>query len=139
MRKQNGLAGMDVIIAIIVIIIFSGLIISLMYNNVIQNVKLKKETLAMIYLTEISENIGIQDYDHENYSLIGTEYTEIIEENVFVPKKVIDSYKVEMAVITEFEGITDNEDILKKVQIKLTYKVGNKAYICSMERIKIRE
>ena len=139
MRKESALAGIDIIIAIIAIIIFSGLIISLIYNNVIENVKLKKSTMAMIHLTEISENIGIQDYDAEVYNIIGTEYTEILEENILVPQEVIDSYKVEMAVITELEDTTNYEDIIKKIKIKLTYELENKTYTCSIERMKIRE
>ena len=35
--------------------------------------------------------------------------------------------------------IMDNEDILKKIQLTLTYEVGNKIFNSSMERMKIKE
>lgn len=128
-KKDKGLVGVDIIIAIIAITIFSTLIISLMYNNVIENVKLKRETLAMIYLTETFENIGIESYDN------------IIESNInnLVPKGARDSYQVEMTVTSDFDDVANNENIMKKITVKMSYEVGNKTYSCSMERMKIKE
>lgn len=138
-KNNKGFAGVDMIIAVIAITIFSTLILSLMGNNVIENLKLTKETMAMIYITEIFENVGIQPFDSEVYNIIGTDYTEITEENILVPEEVINNYKVEMAATTELDGVTNNENILKKIKIKLTYQVANKDYVCSMERMKIKE
>lgn len=128
-KNEKGLAGVDVIIAIIAITIFSTLIISLMYNNVLENVKLKKETLATIYLTETFENIGIENYEN------------ITEENInsLVPQEARENYNVEMTVTNEFENVTNNEDIMKKVIVKMSYVVGNKSYSCSMQRMKVKE
>ena len=128
-KKDSGLVGVDMVIAIIAITILSTLIVSLMYNNVIENVKLKKETLAMIYITETFENIGIESY------------TNVTEDNIndLVPEDAINNYQVEMTVTTDFDDITNNEYIMKKVTLKLSYEVANKTYSCSMERIKIKE
>lgn len=128
-KKDNGFTVVDVIIAVIAIMIFSTLIYSLMYTYVLENVKLKKETLAMIYMTEIFENIGI------------ARYTDVTQENIYnlVPEHVTDSYNVEFTV----EDIAGSKDIIKKIQIKLTYSVGTegnkKQYTCSMERMKIND
>lgn len=128
-KKEKGLAGVDIIIAIIAITIFSTLIVSLMYNNVIENVKLKRETLATIYLTETFENIGIESYEN------------ITEENInnLVPQEARDSYQVEMTVTSDFANVDNNENIMKKVVVKMSYVVGNKSYSCSMQRMKIKE
>ena len=40
------------------VMIFSSLIFAMIFNNAVENVKLKKETMAMIYITEIFETIG---------------------------------------------------------------------------------
>lgn len=138
-KKDNALAGIDIIIAIIAVTIFSTLIISMIYNNIIENVKLKKEALAMIFITEIFENVGIEAYDNEVYNNIGTEYTQITEANILVPQEAIDNFTVEMAVTAELDGVTNNENILKKVQVKLTYQIDDKTYIRSMQRMKIKE
>lgn len=128
-KKDNGLAGVDVIIAIIAVMIFSTLIISLISNNVMENVKLKKETLAMIYITEIFENIAIEDYEN------------VTETNIdnFLPEEIGEEFQVEMQVTQELEGVANNENILKKVEVTLTYDVGDKTYTCSMQRMKIKE
>lgn len=139
-KKDNALAGIDMMIAVIAIIIFSTLLIALICNNAIENVKLVKESMAMIYITEIFENIGIQAYGDEVYNNIGSDYTEITEENVLVPQEILENYKVEMKVVDTFEDIENkDQDILKKVYVKLTYEVGNKTYSCSMERLKAKE
>lgn len=140
--KQNkGIAGIDMVIAIIAVTIFSTLIISMMYNNVVENVKLKKETLAMIYITEIFENVGIENYTNltvGDYTDIGAnDYAEEIE--ALIPEEVISDYKVDLIITDELDNVTENEDILKKVQITLTYDVNDKTYTSSMQRMKIKE
>ena len=128
-KKENGIAGVDMIIAIIALTIFSALIISLIYNNVIENVKLKQEALAMIYITEIFENIGIANYE------------EITEENIntLVPEQIRNSFKVIMNVTTDFEDVENNEGIMKKIEVELSYDITNKTYSYSMQRMKIKE
>jgi len=112
-----------------------------MYSNVMENVKLKKETLAMIYITEIFENIGIEDYSNlsvGNYpNITSNSYDNYIER--LIPTDLPEDYKVNLLITNQFEGITNNENILKKVQLKLTYEVGNKVFNSSMERMKIKE
>ena len=128
-KKENGLAGTDMVIAIIAIIIFSTLILSLIVNNSIENMKVAKETMAMIYITEIFENIGIADYNT------------VSEENIdnFVPQEVLKNYKVDVTINNKFDEIEEQQDIIKKIKVTLTYNIGNKTYTSSMERLKIRE
>ena len=103
-KKESGIVVIDAVIATMAIMAFSILILSLIRNNIMENVKLKKETLAMIYITEIFENIAIEDYDN------------ITEENIsaLVPQIVRNSYEVELEVEDNFEEIIDVENIIKK-------------------------
>lgn len=128
-KKENGLAGTDMVIAIIAITIFSTLILSLMVNNSIENIKVVRETMAMIYITEIFENIAISDYDT------------ISEENIdnFVPQDALKNYKVDVTIDNNFEEVEEQQDIIKKISVTLTYNIGNKSYTSSMERYKIKE
>lgn len=140
-RGDRGLATVDMIIAIIAIMIFSSLIVSMMYSNVMENVKLKKETLAMIYMTEIFENVG-----RENYSNLSVGTYEDITVNTYdeyieglIPEDLPEDYIVDIVITNNLEGVKNNEDILKKVELTLTYKVGEKIFSSSMERMKIKE
>ena len=128
-KNNNGFVAADMTIAIIAIIIFSGLIISMMYNNFLENMKIKKEALAMIYLTEALENIGIADYN------------EVTQENAesLIPTELADtSYQMQIEVISDLD-LSDTEDIIKKVKATISYKIGNRNYETSLERIKIKE
>ena len=58
-KNNKGYVAIDMALAILGIIVFSGLIISLMHSNFLGNAKTKKEAIAVIYLTELMENIGI--------------------------------------------------------------------------------
>ncbi len=140
-RDDRGLATVDMIIAIIAIMIFSSLIVSMMYSNVMENVKLKKETLAMIYITETFENVGIEDY---NNLTVGS-YEDITNNNYdsyiegLIPEDLPEDYKVDIVITNNLEGVKNNEDILKKVELTLNYEVGEKIFSSSMERMKIKE
>lgn len=130
LKKDNALAGIDMIIAIVVVMIFSVLILTLITNNALENVKNAKETMAMIYITEIFENIGMAEYDTVSKE----------NANTFISQEILNNYDVEMRVEDTFEKIENkDQDILKKVYLTLTYEIGNKVYSCSMERLKIRE
>lgn len=125
MKKINnkGFVGIDIGIAIVAIIVFSGLIFSLMSNHFLENVKLQAESLSIIYLTETLENIAIADYD------------EVIQENStnFIPQDLNNEfYEVTLQV-------TNESQIIKKVKATVSYKIVNKEYQHSMERFKIKE
>lgn len=140
-KNNRALAGIDIVIAVMAITIFSTLIVSMMHSNVMENAKLKKETEAMIYITEIFENIGIENYNNlpvGNYEdITNNSYDESIEK--LIPTDIEGKYLVNLVITDQLEGVSDKEDILKKVQITLTYDLVGKRYNCSMERMKIKE
>ena len=129
-RKNNGFVGIDMTIAVMAIIIFSGLIIFLMYNNFLENVKIKREALATIYLTETMENIGIESYDNINIDN---------KENLISANAIENGYDIQLTISDFYEDDTTKEDIIKKVVATISYKIGNKNYQHSMERVKIKE
>ena len=124
-KKSKGFVGIDMLVAIIAITLFSGLIVSLMYNNYLQNIKARRDALATIYLTEIFENVGIASFN------------EVTQENAqsFIPKDLAENkYEASITVTPYSEG---NTNILKKVQAVISYNFNNKQYKYTMERNKI--
>lgn len=123
-KEGKGFVGTDMLIAIAAIMIFSGLIISLMYNNFVENTKIKKQALANMYLVEILENISIADYEdvtNENPNIIPADLS-------------TENFDVELE-ISESGG----EKITKKIIATISYQIKNKKYEYSIERIKIKE
>lgn len=129
-KKENAFVGVDMAIAIIAIFVFSGLIITLMHSNFLENLKIKTEALAIIYLTETLENVAIADYDYITENDIETCIPDELKET---------NYQIKLE-ISDLELSEDkNEDIIKKVIATISYTLGEKNYEYSMERMKIKE
>lgn len=123
-NRESGFVGVDMILSILAVLIFSGLIISLMYNNAVENIKIKRQALAIIYLTETFENIGIANYE------------DVTQENKanFIPTEVADkNYEMDITINED-----ENEQITKKITATISYKLANKKYEYSIERIKMK-
>lgn len=128
LKSKRGITGVDAIIAIIAIMIFTSTILALMYNVKMENLKIKAKALASVYMTEILENIGI------------TEYDEVTSENIELIPQMPEALnaKINVSKIIE-EDTTKTEDILKKVTVTISYKIGNKTYQETTQRLKTKE
>lgn len=134
-KKKEGYVGIDMAIAIVSVIVFSGLIFSLMYYNALENIKLRKQALATIYLTETMENIAIEDYENITQENIQNGRVSLIPADMDTQKY---SMAIEVNALTLSPEIED-EDIVKKVKATVTYTVQDKTYQYSMERTKVKE
>ncbi len=128
LKNKNGFTAVDISIAVITIMIFTSIILSLMYNVKIENLKIKAKVLANIHLVETLENIGIANYEDvtsDNLSLL--------------PTTMSDSYAAKIQVSKLSDEDNEKEDVIKKVNVIISYKIGNKTYEESVERLKIKE
>lgn len=128
-KNSKGFTQTDIVVAVVAIIFFTTLIVALMTNVKVQSAKLKGKLLADIYLTEALENVGILQYDYvteENKNLIFPKMTD-----VFTPQ-------LSISKLTD-EDNTKDEDVIKKVEVKITYQIGNKTYEETAKRLKVKE
>ena len=128
-KNSKGFTQTDIAVAVVAIIFFTTLIVALMTNVKVQSTKLKGKLLANIYLTEALENVGILQYDYvteENKNLIFPKMTD-----VFTPQ-------LSISKLTD-EDNTKDEDVIKKVEVKITYQIGNKTYEETAKRLKVKE
>ena len=136
-KNNNGFVGIDMAIAVFAIIIFSTLIVSLMFNTFLENLKIKKEALATIYLTETLENVGIVNYDDITQENIDSGVI-----NLIPPDIESYNYTMKIEVLTDSLSLSDAQKqtgIVKKVKATISYIIGNKNYQYIMERAKIKE
>ena len=134
-KTEKGFVGIDMVLAIAAVMIFSVLIIALMNNNYLQNIKVNKKALATIYLTETLENIGIAKYEDITQSNIDNIISDLVPEGL--EEK---GYKIKIEVDEDISlGEETTEDILKKVKVTISYKVRDKEYQYYMERLKAKE
>ena len=126
-KSDKGFTATDIAIAIVTIIIFTSTILGLMYNVKNENVKLQAKLLSNIYLTETLENIGIADYD------------DVTSENSnLIPADITDKFHVTLEV-TEVPNENSEENIVKRINAKITYTIAGKQYENSIQRLKIKE
>lgn len=127
MKREKGLTGVDISIAVIAIMLFTGIILSLMYNVRLENIKIKAKTMANIYLTETMENIGIVSYE------------EVAESNQELLPEINNFFKETIEVTKISKEDLAEQDIVKKVKVKVSYTIGNKTYEETMQRLKVKE
>ncbi len=125
LKNNKGITGIDSVIALVAIMIFSSTVFALMYNVRNENLKMSYKLLSNIYLVETLENIGIEKYENINNDNL----------EVF-PNKMSDKFEKSIEV-NNFKD--KEEDIIKKVKVSIKYKIGDKTYEETAERLKIKE
>lgn len=127
-KCNKAFVGTDVVISIITIVLFSSIIVAMILNNSLENIKLYKQAQATIYLTETLENIGdagyIKTYDYKN------------EYDACKPKEAID--KKYSITINKPETLGEN-DIIQKISVDIEYIIGDKTYKQTIQRTKVKE
>ena len=127
-KDNKGFTQPDIVISIIAVMLFTTIILSVMINVKNSNAKLKAKSIANIYMTEILENIGIAQYE------------DVTEENKskFIPE-MTKAFETQINVTKVSDEDSKKEDEIKKVEVKITYKIGNKTYEENAKRLKVKE
>ncbi len=128
LKNRKGFTGIDISISIIAIVLFTSTILALMYNVKMENLKMQAKLLSTIYLTEILENVGIVKYE------------DVITDNTtLIPTNIPDTYNININVEKYSDTDPTKEDIIKKVNVTIKYKIGDKTYEESAQRLKVKE
>ena len=127
-KSNKGFTGIDIVLSIIIIITFTSIIVSLMYSVKMENYRIKAMAISNIYLVETLENIGIADYDE-----IKSDNTDLF------PKEMSTEFEKKIEVTSINDEEESKEDIIKKVKVTIGYKIGNKNFEETAERLKAKE
>ena len=132
LKEKKGLTGIDIVLTVIIVILFTSIILSLMYNVKQQNLKQVYKQASNIYLTETLENIGIADYE-DIIETTSENNSELIPDlpSMFYEKNEVESIKN--------EENPNKEKKKKKVTVTISYTIGNKNYETVAQRLKIKE
>ena len=127
-KSNKGFTGIDIVLSIIIVITFTSIIVSLMYSVRMENYRIKAMAISNIYLVETLENIGIANYDE-----IKSDNTDLF------PKEMSTEFEKKIEVTSISDEDTSKEDIIKKVKVTIAYKIGNKNFEETAERLKAKE
>ena len=64
LKEQKGIAASDALIAVLILILFSGLIATISYNIYLSNTSIKRMSKATSYIVDMFEYIDKSDYDY---------------------------------------------------------------------------
>lgn len=153
-REQKGFVASDALIALLIIVLFSGLVATISYNIYLSNSSIKRMSKATGYIVDMFEYIDKTNYDYltkENlvsYFNIKYYYAEDkvtpksdaevklkeTDENVETP------YKAEINIVkyNETEGNIDKLDLVQEITMTVKYKLGNKDQEITMTRNKTK-
>lgn len=138
LKRQNGVTGVDASVAVLIIILFVGLISTLFYNVYISNVSTQRATLATNYTIDILEKAQMAEYNDlviENVDTLikqinGLENIEskiIEDETIKKYEGTIQGFTIQIQIqkYNEMPGNEDKQDIIKIITVTTTYPVGN--------------
>ncbi len=135
LRQNKGIGLADAIIAVVILMVFTGIIVSISYNIYIGSNFIKRNEQATNYIVElfeyaqglVYENLDSQvmiDYinnKYENAKAIQGEYIEGAEKQ---------------AAYTIFINVTDEyPNYIKKIDITVMYKLGKKSKTVNMQTL----
>lgn len=158
-KKENGFAGSDALIAVLIIVLFTGIIATIIYNIYLSNASIKRMGTSTKYITNIFENMdkayyddvtltGLKNYINTNSDLFSTSENQInissnntSESNESIgttdnPRYTINVY---IEYYNKTTGNEDKLDLVKQITVTVIYKLGNKNQEITMTRVKSRE
>ena len=135
LRQNKGIGLADAIIAVVILMIFTGIIVSISYNIYIGSNFIKRNEQATNYIVElfeyaqglVYENLDSQvmiDYinnKYENAKAIQGEYIEGTEKQA--------AYTIFINVTNEYPNY------IKKIDITVMYKLGKKSKTVNMQTL----
>lgn len=130
-KENKGVTGVDLVVATVVIIIFSGILTSLMASLYKTSVEIQASSIAMAYATIISEKIDEKSFEEVSNNEDFVAYLKAKGE-VEIP----DDYNITVIKASE-NGL--NSEYIKSISIVVSYKVMNNDKSLSLSKLKIKE
>lgn len=128
-KSSSGFTMTDLIVALIIFLIFSGLVVTAFYSSYVVNSKTKVTASATNYSIQILEDIDKITYDEVQNGM----------ENTYRQKfSIPDGYSLKMEVTNYNEG-NDKEDLLKNVKLIIEYKIAGDTEKIVINKIKVKE
>lgn len=128
-KSNSGFAITDLVVALIIFLIFSGLVVTAFYSSYVVNSKTKITASATNYSIQILEDIDKITYDEVQNGM----------ENTYRQKfSIPDGYSLKMKVTNYNEG-NDKEDLIKNVELTIEYKIAGDNEKIVINKIKVKE
>lgn len=122
--SENGFTGADIAVAIMIFVIFAGVISSLLYSIYANSISIEKSAYASAYATIILEKV-----DEKSYNEITNDFMELIQNEI--------DYDSSYDITLNTTELYYNK--VKQVELILKYDVQNEERIIKINKLKIKE
>ncbi len=129
-KSEKAFTMQDLVIALVIIMLFVGIIGSTMYLAFKNNAKTNLTSQMTFYAVQIIEDIDKISYE-EAITKTGDDYKSQFQ--------IPDGYMVEVSFSNYGEGIENVQDVIKIVDVKLSYTIAGDTVDYSIEKLKIKE
>lgn len=129
-EKNKGAALSDVVIAILIMILFLGILTSGYYNIYKNNISIKREAIATDYAIMILEDIDKMSYE---------DVTEKLNLDLDNKYNILDDYTVYLNIENYNENDSSKQDIIKIVTLNIQYKDVDDDINYTVQKLKIKE
>ncbi len=140
-KGQEGFSGVDIVVSIGVIIIFTSIIAAIYLNLHSVNMEVERsgkatnyaisilEKVDELYYNEVTQdNFSTQDMGNGKHSVAGIEIA-----SGYTASVIVENYN-------QTDGVANGKlDVVKTVYVTVEYKVGNKTQSIEMKKIKTKE
>lgn len=143
LKEKKGIFLSDAIIAILIILLFTGIIVSLMTNIFLESAKIKLSSQQVDFVTEIFEYVEKIPYENVTQENLINYINEKNVDYVSAGSTIEDlttPYKIAITVekYNETEGNTDKLDLIKVVTVNVENNLSDKQYSTTMSKLKKR-
>lgn len=125
-KSEKGFTGADISVALVIIVLFAGLISSLLYSFGVKSKEIDRKSDATYLAVSIIEGIKQMDYDSVKEDTNGGLTVADIETVTGSTIDVADGYSVTINVQNYKDKVGDEtlKDVMKIVTVTVSYTVG---------------
>ena len=137
-KNNKGVAVADVALAISIMTIFTGVVGSLFYQIAYNNVAVRMNAVASYYAIKVAEYVDEIPYNDVSDSLS----SDIVERlnAKYSPEEILsDAFDIDIDVEKYSDENQDMQDIMKKVDINISYHILDDEKEFNLSKIKIKE
>ena len=129
-KSNKGFTMQDLIIATLIITIFVGLIGTLMYSVYNVNIRTDLTSQMATYAVQI-----LEDIDKISYDEVTSELADTYKSKFSIPA----GFDLNIEVSNYGEGINNVQDVIKIVNLTISYELTGDVQQYSVQRLKIKE
>ena len=130
LKSNRGVTITDVVVAVIILSVFTGVVGNLYYLIAKNNNLIKYNTVAVYNAIKIAEDIDKISYD---------EVTEDLNTNIKDRYNIPEGFSAQVKVVKYSDEDSTKHDIIKRVNITIKYKFLKEDKTYNLEKLKIKE